>query len=153
MQVVRRNGEIWVCQKSSPDLQNGQPRPLGMSYDTLRPFYVATLKSAESGIRYSRRKQQLASGCTGVCCVCRCCVTYVRGPDLKAGLHFSIRAQVGEFQLGLVCVGISGGNLSRQPGSTRVGTWVPTLPRSLRSTSVSGETVKGTCVSVEAHPR
>ena len=81
------------------------------------------------------------------------CFTYVRGPDLKAGFHFSIRAQVGEFQLGLVCVGISGGNLSRLPGSTRVGTWVPTLPRSLRSTFVSGETVKGTCVSVEAHPR
>ena len=80
-------------------------------------------------------------------------LSYVRGPDLTAGLHFSIRAQVGEFQLGLVCVGISGGNLSRLPGSTRVGTWVPTLPRSLRSTFVSGETVKGTCVSVEAHPR
>ena len=75
------------------------------------------------------------------------CFTYVRGPDFTAGLHFSIRAQVGEFQLGLVCVGISGGNLSWLPGSTRVGTWVPTLPRSLRSTFVSGETVKGTCVS------
>ena len=75
------------------------------------------------------------------------CFTYVRGPDFKAGFHFSIRAQVGEFQLGLVCVGISGGNLSRLPGSTRVGTWVPTLPRSLRSTFSSGETVKGTCVS------
>ena len=73
------------------------------------------------------------------------CFTYVRGPDLKAGLHFSIRAQVGEFQLGLVCVGISGGNLSRLPGSTRVGTWVPTLPRT--KILVSGETVKGTCVS------
>ena len=48
--------------------------------------------------------------------LCRCCVvTYVRGPDYKAGLHFSIRAQVGEFQLGLVCVGISEGNLSRPP--------------------------------------
>ena len=42
MQVVRRNGEIWVCEKSSPDLQNGQPRPLGMSYDTLWSFYVPT---------------------------------------------------------------------------------------------------------------
>ena len=35
LQVVRRNGEIWVCEKSSPDLQNGQPRLLGMPYDTL----------------------------------------------------------------------------------------------------------------------
>ena len=80
------------------------------------------------------------------------CFTYVRGPDFKAGFHFS-KSPSGEFQLGLVCVGISGGNLSRLPGSTRVGTWVPTLPRSLRSTFVSGETVKGTSVSVEAHPR
>ena len=42
MQVVRRNGEIWVCEKCSPDLQNGQPRLLGMSYDTLWSFYVPT---------------------------------------------------------------------------------------------------------------
>ena len=82
------------------------------------------------------------------------CFTYVRGPDFKAGFHFSNRAQVGEFQLGLVCVGISEGNQSRQSGSARVGTRVPTLPRASRSTSVSGETVKGTSVrAVEAHPR
>ena len=85
------------------------------------------LKSAVSGTRFSRRKQrvpipgpgtarrkkQLASGCTGVCFVfCRCCVTYVRGPDLKAGLHFSIRAQVG-ISAWLVLCRESGGYLSR----------------------------------------
>ena len=97
----------------------------------------------------ARRKQQLASGrVRDFVLLCRCCVvTYVRGPDYKAGLHFSIRAQVGEFQLGLVCVcvGISGGNLSRPPAQleSAVG---PLLSRSYRS-HLSGETVKGTCVS------
>ena len=76
---------------------------------------------------------------------------------LSAGLHFSIRAQVGvgEFQLGLVCVGISGGNLSRPPAQleSAVGPLLyPILQISL--VLVSGETVKGTCVTVEeAHPR
>ena len=70
------------------------------------------------------------------------CFTYVRGPDYKAGLHFSIRAQVGNSSLVWFCVGISGGNLSRLLGSTRVGTWAPTLPRT-RSILVSGETVWG----------
>ena len=85
---------------------------------------------------------------------CCCVFTYVRGPDLTAGLHFSIRAQVGEFQLGLVCVGISGGNLSRPPAQleSAVGPLLyPILQISF--VLVSGETVKGTCVTVEeAHP-
>ena len=93
----------------------------------------------------ARRKQQLASGrVRDFVLLCRCCVvTYVRGPDYKAGLHFSIRAQVGEFQLGLVCVGISGGNLSRPPAQleSAVGSRLYPAQR-----SVSGETVKGTSV-------
>ena len=80
----------------------------------------------------ARRKQQLASGrVRDFVLLCRCCVvTYVRGPDYKAGLHFSNKAQVGEFQLGLVCVGvgISGGNLNRPPAQTRVGSRAPTFP-------------------------
>ena len=68
------------------------------------------------------------------------CFTYVRGPDLKAGLHFSIRAQVGNSSLVWLCV--------RLPGSARVGARAPTLPhtRSFTVHLVSGETVKGTCV-------
>ena len=53
------------------------------------------LKSAVSGIQFSRSKQQLASGCTAYACVLLLCCTYVRGPDLKAGVHFSTRPQVG----------------------------------------------------------
>ena len=80
------------------------------------------------------------------------CFTYVRGPDFKAGFHFSIRAQVGEFQLGLVCVGISGGNLSRPPAhlESAVG---PRLYPILKIYFCFRRDRKGTCVSVEAHPR
>ena len=87
--------------------------------------------------------------------MCRCCVvTYVRGPDLTAGLHFSNKAQVGEFQLGLVCVGvgISGGNLSRPPAQleSAVG---PLLYLILQISLVRRDREGDLRFSEEAHPR
>ena len=53
------------------------------------------------------------AGVRGFVLLCRCCVvTYVRGPDLTAGLHFSIRAQVGNSAWLVLCLE-SGGYLSR----------------------------------------
>ena len=104
----------------------------------------------------ARRKQQLASGrVRDFVLLCRCCVvTYVRGPDYKAGLHFSIKAQVGEFQLGLVCVGvgISGGNLSRPPAQleSAVG---PLLFPILQISLVRRDREGDLRFSEEAHPR
>ena len=72
-------------------------------------------------------KQQLASGCTGfVLLCCRCVVTYVRGPDLKAGLHFSIRAQVGIY-LGYFGWVQSGARVGRS-GSASSRSPVPVFP-------------------------
>ena len=87
--------------------------------------------------------------------MCRCCVvTYVRGPDLTAGLHFSNKAQVGKFQLGLVCVGvgISGGNLSRPPAQleSAVG---PLLYLILQISLVRRDREGDLRFSEEAHPR
>ena len=82
-----------------------------------------------------------------VLCVLLLCFTYVREPDLKAGFHFFYKSPSGEFQLGLVCVGISEGNLSRPPAQleSAVGPLLyPILQISF--VLVSGETVKGTCV-------
>ena len=104
----------------------------------------------------ARRKQQLASGrVRDFVLLCRCCVvTYVRGPDYTAGLHFSNKAQVGEFQLGLVCVGvgISGGNLNRPPAQleSAVG---PLLFPILQISLVRRDREGDLRFSEEAHPR
>ena len=102
------------------------------------------LKSAVSGTRYSRRKQQLASGCTGLgTVVSLLCFTYVRGPDHKAGLHFSIRAQVGIYlgDLGWVQSGARVGRF----GSASSRCPVPVFP-SLKIYRVSGRDRLGTSV-------
>ena len=81
------------------------------------------------------------------------CFTYVRGPDFKAGFHFSIRAQVGEFQLGLVCVGvgISGGNLSRPPAQLESAVGALSFP--ILQISLVRRNREGDLRFLEAHPR
>ena len=81
-------------------------------------------------------------------CVCTVvsllCLTYVRGPDYKAGLHFYKKSPSWHLPYLGLCRGISGGNLSRLPvlnSSRQAG--APTLPHTKDLRSISGETVTG----------